>query len=168
MRLADKVQEWLDRWEWDDVIDLDEENETSSVNFRFKIKDQSFEIFIETDEKKDLLKFYFYAPFCALPQKFIDCAVLFNHINAFYRAGSITLDADGNIRWCYFIGFQETDPSSKTINNAFGAGKELFDEWFDEISEVALTKTTWQEMMDRFNADSEKAVPDSIALTFPG
>lgn len=168
MRLADKVQEWLDRWEWDDVIDLDEENETSSVNFIFEIKGQDFEIFIETDEKIDGLKFYFYAPFCALPQKFIDCAVLFNHINTFSRVGSITLDFSGNIRWCYFIGFQETDPSSKTINNAFAAGQELFDQWFDVISEVALTQTTWQEMLDRFNAGSEKAAPDSIVFTFPG
>ncbi len=167
MRLADKVQEWLNEREWDEEIILDEENETSSVNFRYIIKDQSVEIFIETDEKLDLLKFYFYAPFNALPQKFIDCAVLFNHINAFYRGGSITLDYDGNIRWCYFIGFQETDPSIRTISNAFNAGGQLFDEWFDEISEVALTKTTWQEMMDRFNADSEKDVPDSVVFTFP-
>ena len=114
-----------------------------------------------------MLKFYFYPPIYALPQKFIDCAVLFNYINSIYSGGSIASDFDGNIRWSYFIRFRETDPSIKTINDAFAAGKELFEQWFDEISEVALTQTTWQEILDRVDADSGKAVPDSIVYTFP-
>ena len=168
MRLADKVQEWLNYREWDDKISLDDENQTSRVNFSYTINDQSFEVYIETDEKKDFLKFYFYAPFNASSKKVIDCAILFNHINLCSFSGTITLDHDkGRIRWHHIIDFEDTDPSATTINNAFNAGSHTFSRWFDEISEVALTKTTAQEIIDRLNSDSdaeasEEAVPDSI------
>ncbi|MEY3785919.1 MAG: hypothetical protein RIQ94_2775 [Pseudomonadota bacterium] len=168
MRLADKVQEWLNDREWNDKIEFDEENQTSSVNFQYTINDQPFKTYIETDEKQDFLKFYFYAPFNALSKKHIDCAVLFNHINSCSGSGSITLDYDrGCIRWHHIIDVEETDPSVIAINNAFRSGTSTFSKWFDEISEVALTKTTAQEIIDRLNADSEEespeeAVPDSI------
>jgi hypothetical protein len=168
MRLADKVQEWLNDREWDDKIEFDEENQTSSVNFQYTISDQPFNTFIETDEERDWIKFYFYAPFNALSKKNIDCAVLFNHINLCSGSGSITLDSDkGRIRWHHIIDVEETDPSVIAINNAFRSGTSAFSKWFDEISEVALTKTTAQEIIERLNAkpeeeSPEEAVPDSI------
>ena len=167
MRLADKVQEWLNYREWDDKINLDDENQTSKINFTLTINDQSFEVYIETDEERDFLKFYFYAPFNALSKKVIDCAILFNHINLCSFSGAITLSDRGRIRWQHIIDFEDTDPSVKTIENAFNAGSHTFSRWFDEISEVALTKTTAQEIIDRLNSDSdaeasEEAVPDSI------
>jgi len=168
MRLADKVQEWLNDREWDDKINLDEENQTSSVNFTYGINDQPFNMYIETDEERDFLKFYFYAPFNALSKKNVDCAVLFNHINLNTSSGSMTLNSEtGRIRWHHIIDVEETDPSVITINNAFHAGSNSFKKWFDEITEVALTKTTAQEIIERLNAESEKespeeAVPDSI------
>jgi hypothetical protein len=168
MRLADAVQEWLNYREWDDKINLDDENQTSRVNFSYNINDQSFNVFVETDEERDFLKFYFYAPFNAASKKNVDCAILFNHINLCSLSGAITLDYDkGRIRWHHIIDFEDTDPSVTTINNGFNAGSNSFSRWFDEISEVALTKTTAQEIIERLNSDSEaeaseEAVPDSI------
>ena len=52
MRLADKVQEWLNFREWDDKIDLDEEEQASRVSFTYEIKDQGFQVYVETEEKK--------------------------------------------------------------------------------------------------------------------
>jgi hypothetical protein len=60
MKLAEKVQEWL---QWNDELTLDEENQTSSVSFYYSIKNQSFKVWVETDEKRDVLEIYFYAPF---------------------------------------------------------------------------------------------------------
>ena len=168
MRLAEKVQDWLDDIEWKDEISLDEENQTSSLNFTFSIKDQSFKVWIETDEARDFLKIYFYAPFNALSKKLTECAVLFNHINYKSYWGALSVvDEKGTIRWRYVIDFEGTDPSVATINNAINVGSSLFENWFDEITEVALTKTTAQQIIDQLKAaseaeSSEEAVPDSI------
>jgi hypothetical protein len=63
MKLAEKVQEWLSHLQWNDELTLDEENQTSSVSFYYSIKNQSFKVWVETDEKRDVLEIYFYAPF---------------------------------------------------------------------------------------------------------
>jgi hypothetical protein len=168
MRLADKVQDWLDHIDWDDKISLDEENQTSSLAFTYSIKDQSFKVWIETDEAHDYFKIYIYAPFNALPKKLTECAVLFNHINTISYRGALSLvDEKGSIRWRHVIDFEGTDPSVATIHNAFNGGADLLENWFDEITEVALTKTTAQQIIDQLEAaseseSSEEAVPDFI------
>jgi hypothetical protein len=56
MRLAQIVQDWIHNMEWDDQIKENEEDQTSSVNFGYGINDQSFKIWVETDEKRDWVK----------------------------------------------------------------------------------------------------------------
>ena len=63
MKLAEKVQEWLSHLQWNDELTLDEENQTSSVSFYYSIKNRSFKVWVETDEQRDVLEIYFYAPF---------------------------------------------------------------------------------------------------------
>ena len=157
MKLAKKVQDWLTDQEWDDEITLDDENQTSSVSFFFTIKNQSFKVWLETDEKRDMLKVYFYAPFYALSTKLTDCSILFNHINTCSNWGSITCkDEKGAIRWRHSIDFEGTDPSIAMIDNAFHVGANLFEHWFEEITSVALTQTTAKEIIDQCNATSEQ------------
>ena len=119
MKLATKVQEWLTQNEWSDKIAFDEENQTSSVSFIYIINEQPFKVWVETDENKDMVSVYIYAPFNALPNKLNDCSILFNHIN----------------------------------NNTVWGG--IFKTWYDEITSVALTKVTAQELINHRNAAPE-------------
>ncbi len=165
MKLAGKVQEWLNHLEWNDEINLDEENQTSSVSFYYSIKNQSFKVWIETDEKRDVLKFYFYAPFNALANKLNDCETLFNYINACSKWGAITCtDTQGTIRWRHCIDFEGTDPSIATINNAFNVGNHLFEHWFDEITTTALTKTCAKDIIDQLTNKSEPELIEEVML----
>ena len=52
MRLASKVQEWIDNREWEDRVEVDEENQRSRINFSYGINEQSFDLWFETDENK--------------------------------------------------------------------------------------------------------------------
>lgn len=167
MRLADKLQDWLNYREWDDKLHLDEENQTSRINFTYEINEQSFEVYIESEEERDYLMFYIYAPFNVLSKKTTDCTILFNRINLMSHSGTITVSDKGRIRWHHIIDVEETDPAPIAIDNAFRAGVSVLTKWFDEISEIALTKTTAQELFDRLDAEveaesSEEDVPDSI------
>ena len=48
MRLASKVQEWIDNREWEDRVEVDEENQRSRINFSYGINEQSFDLWFET------------------------------------------------------------------------------------------------------------------------
>ena len=165
MKLAEKVQEWLSHLQWNDELTLDEENQTSSVSFYYSIKNQSFKVWVETDEKRDVLEIYFYAPFNGLSNKLTDCAILFNYINACNKWGAIVCtDTKGTIRWRHSIDFEGTDPSIASIDNAFNVGSNLFEYWFDEISSVALTKTTAKELIDQITTQSEPEQNEELIL----
>ncbi|MFI3223316.1 MAG: hypothetical protein QX191_09805, partial [Methylococcaceae bacterium] len=92
MKLAAKVKEWIAINEWNDKILCDDENKTSSVSFIYIINKQPFKVWVETDENKDMISVYVYAPFNALPNKRHDCSMLFNHINNNTVWGSIACD----------------------------------------------------------------------------
>ena len=156
MKLAAKVQECIAINEWNDKILCDDENKTSSVSFIYIINKQSFKIWLETDENKDMISVYVYAPFNALPNKRHDCSMLFNHINNNTVWGSIACDDEnGSIRWRHSVDFEDTDPSIAAIENAFRVGGNIFNKWYDEITAVALTKTTAQEVIDHSHAIPE-------------
>ena len=149
MKLANQVQAWLDHLEWNDKVSLDEENQTSSVTFIYIINEQPFKVWVETYEKTNTLTVYLYAPFKALPNKLDECKLLFNHINNFSTWGAIACDDEkGTIRWRHSVDFKNTDPSVAAIDSAFRVGGDIFKNWFDQISFVAITKTTAQSIID--------------------
>jgi hypothetical protein len=155
MKLAAKVQEWITHNEWSDKIAFDEENQTSSVSFIYIINEQPFKVWVETDENKDMVSVYIYAPFNALPNKLNDCSILFNHINNNTVWGGIACDENGSIRWRHSVDFEDTDPSVAAIENAFRVGGSIFKTWYDKITSVALTKVTAQELINHSNAAPE-------------
>ena len=120
MKLAAKVQEWITLNEWNDKISYDDENQTSSVSFIYIINKQPFKVWVETDENKDMISVYVYAPFNALPNKRHDCSMLFNHINNNTIWGAIACDDEnGSIRWRHSVDFEGTDVRS---NNNLASG----------------------------------------------
>ena len=162
MKLAAKVQEWITLNEWNDKISYDDENQTSSVNFIYIINKQPFKVWVETDENKDMISVYVYAPFNALPNKRHDCAMLFNHINNNTIWGAIACDDEnGSIRWRHSVDFEGTDPSTAAIENAFRVGGNIFNKWYVEITSVALTKVTAQELINHRSAAPE---PEGVVV----
>ncbi len=155
MKLADVVQEWLNRLEWDDTVKQDEENQTSSLNVILSIKDQGFNLWFETDEKKEWLRLFLYAPFQALSHKFEDGIQLFNRINASRRFGAICLLDDGRIVFRHTVDVENTQPSVDMIDNMLGQAIKLYETWFNEISSIALTNKTAQEVFDELDKTSE-------------
>ena len=161
MRLADKVQEWLDEQAWKDEQERDPETHQSRVSTCFTINNQRYDLWLETDEQKDWIKLYLYAPFKALPKKLTDCAVLFNRINATHGIGAIHMMPDGRIRFRHIVDVENTEPSIQMISNMLNSGAAVFQNWFEEITAVALSKTTAQEIFDELD-QSDTTVPDTL------
>jgi hypothetical protein len=87
---------------------------------------------------------------------------LLNRINNYASMGAISLLDDQRLVWRHIVDFEDTVPSDKAIYNMFMVGCNLYENWFEEISAVALTKATAQEIFDELDAPTEEQVPDSI------
>lgn len=153
INLPDKIQAWLDFREWDDEIELDEENDASRLTFNYEISDQAFDVYIETDGNSDTIQVFIYAPFNVLPAKSDEFNALLATMNVDIWSGAFIKTTDGRICWRHIVNFADTDPSVKTINNMFRYGAEVFANWFETISTVALTKKTTNDALALRNAD---------------
>ena len=60
MRLTSTLQDWLQQKEWEEVPEIDEEAQTSSLSFDFSIDDFSLKCFFEVNEKSELFRLYMY------------------------------------------------------------------------------------------------------------
>lgn len=162
MRLADKVQEWLDAKEWEDEIRKDEDEQTSVMSTLFEIHEQTFNLYVETDEKRDWIKLFFYAPVKVKENKRSECAELFNFISSRFSIGSLHFTDDGRIRFRHIVDFENTEPSVQAINNMLNSATAIFEEWFEAISSVALTKMTAQQVIDDLEKSQEEEKDEEV------
>lgn len=64
MKLDHIIEAYLTEQEWNDiVVERDEENRTCQATLRLIISNQSFRLFIEGDEEREMFFVYLYAPF---------------------------------------------------------------------------------------------------------
>jgi hypothetical protein len=164
MRLAAKVQEWIEKREWEDKVEVDEENQRSRINFTYDINEQPFDFWFETDENKQQLELYLYFPFKVKKDKLNDFVLLLNFIHIKSSIGGFCVLANRRIQYRHFIDVENAEPSIEMISNMVGAGEDIITEWFEELALVALTSKTTREIIDDLSATSDETeeVPDSI------
>ena len=165
MRLVSKIKEWLNSLNWNNEIYIDKETQTTFVSFPYQINDQSYDVIIESEEASDTIKIYIYAPFRVISTKITETTLALNHINTSILKGAFYVLPDHKVCWRDTVNFTETDPSIKTINNLLEYGVEVYQNWSKEISEVALSSETGQELLKILNGSSksnEETVPDEF------
>jgi hypothetical protein len=154
MKLAKKVQNWITAKDVDHHFKIDENNQASFLKFEYKINEQTFLGIIETDEQRDAIRAYIYIPFNVVQDKLNEFSILLNRINSVEFFGSVTVANDGTVRWRHIVDFENTEPSIETIDNLFNPGCNIMENWFDEMSAVALTDITAQEIFDKLNSEN--------------
>ena len=148
MKLANKVQEWVISKDIEHQFTVNEDDQTSMLKFSYLLNSQKFLGIIETDEQRDAIKAFIYAPFNVLPNKINEFCILLNRLNLVENFGAVSVASDGSIRWRHFVDFEKTDPSIEAIDNLFNPGGSILHGWFDELTAVALTNTTAQEIFE--------------------
>ncbi len=154
MKLANKVQNWITSKDVDHEFKKDEGNQASFLKFEYIINDRTFLGIIETDEQRDAIRAYIYIPFNVIPEKINEFSILLNRINSVEFFGAVTVANDGTVRWRHIVDFEQTEPSFETIDNLFNPGCNIMENWFDEMSAVALTEITAQEILDNLDAEN--------------
>lgn len=146
MRLAKLIEEYIADQGWDnDTVNRDEEEGTSQLKTTMSINNQNFRLYIEGDEKRELLSLYLYAPFSAIEGKSVDACLLFNYLNdRFTYRGRITVQDDGDIRYVEIIDVENIEPPIAMIDNMLNSGIGMFRSNIESIAAVALTQKTYE------------------------
>ncbi len=146
MRLANLIEEYIAKQGWKhDTVNRDEEAGTSQLKTIMTISNQDFRLYIEGDEKRDLLYLYLYAPFSIIEGKSVDAALLFNYINDSYTySGRLTVQDNGNIRYVDIIDVENMEPPIAMIENMLSSGIGMFRSNIEGIAAVALTQKTYE------------------------
>ena len=87
MKLANKVQEWVISKDIEHQFTVNEDDQTSMLKFSYLLNSQKFLGIIETDEQRDAIKAFIYAPFNVLPNKINEfCILLMYSIDIFEKS----------------------------------------------------------------------------------
>lgn len=163
MSLKEKLEDWVKFKEWDDEVGIDEDGD-SSLAFSVDIEGQTFKVFFEGDETRNWLKFFLYAPFNARNDKFEDMLKLANHIHGSTYYGRLMIDADnGVIQYKQIVCIADAQITNLFIENIFQTGIALYSTWLDDLASVALTKKTFEQLKQDWDADSSSTeVPEKL------
>ncbi len=72
MRLTDTLITWLKAEEWEEEPEINEEEETSSTEFRFHVGDFSLKCFFDISEKAEVFKIFMYFLDTKVPEQRLD------------------------------------------------------------------------------------------------
>ena len=145
MKYQKLIKAWIKHKEWDDEVTHNKETNESVVTFSTEINNQVFSVYFEGDEKKDWLSLYMYAPFTVKEEKEIDILKLFNRIHCSTYYGRLVLLDGGRIQYKQIISLDKTDPSLEVLDGMYGTAILVYEQWLEDLTEIALTKTTFEQ-----------------------
>jgi len=152
MRLADKVQDWLDEQDWEDAIERDEVAQTAELHTIYRVQNQPCDLFINTIEEKHWISLFLYLPFRARNEKRADVMQLCNRINATYsQFGSLHVLPNSRIRFRHTLDVEGAELSTIAIQRMLEAAGQLIDHFLSDLAAVALTSLTAQAVFERFD-----------------
>ena len=153
MRLADLIDEYIASQSWgNEVTERYETDNTSSYGTILSVANQSFRLFIDSDEDRDFLMLYLYAPFSVLDGKSVDAALLFNFMNDnFVYRGRITVKDDGRICYKDIVDVEDVEPPIALIDNMLISGIDFYSRHIEAIAAVALTQKTYESIREEYD-----------------
>ena len=157
MSFKEILEDWVKFKEWEDEVQVDEDGD-STLAFAVDIDGQSFKVFFEGDEKRNWLKLFVYAPFNTRADKFQEMLKLVNHIHGRTYYGRITIDSDdGTIQYKQIVSVADVEVSTSFVESMFATGVAIYSDWLDDLAAVALTKKTFDQLNQEWNAESDSS-----------
>jgi len=148
MSIAEVVQEYFRLREWEDEVEVDEENNSASASFSYGIDDQSFKTFIEINEATSLLHLFMYAPNKCPEDKQAELLRLLNHVNTTKFCSCVVILPDGVIRQQYTLDVEDGSLSPKMVHNVLTYSVGIFEEHYAGIMSVIFAGKTAAEVIE--------------------
>lgn len=155
MRIADAIEQFFRGNDWDDEVEKDEETGKSSVSSPFIISNQVFDMCVEGNEDGEKVSFSLSPPFRVVEGKYVDACMYFNYLNDCYSfSGRVGVSENGWIRYREVLNTDRLNVEGQMIDNMLMSGIRLFENHFDAIAAIALTRKTYEAVREEYRKKS--------------
>ena len=128
---------------------FEEDDLTSSFHYKYTIRDQSYDVYIDTDDENHLLKIFMYSPYKVIKGKHIESTLLLNEINQRINFGRLSsLGESESIQYKNVVPVVEIEPTVSFISQLAWLAGDVFHTWAEELISVTLTKKTAKEILE--------------------
>jgi hypothetical protein len=86
-----------------------------------------------------------YSPFNLKKEKEYDILKLFNRIHGATYYGRLVLHDEGLVQYKQVMPLEGVEPSTSLVSNVYSTAIQVYENWLDDIAEIGLTKTTFEE-----------------------
>lgn len=149
MRLTEVVKQWLKEQEWEEVPEINEENQTSSTGFEYSVGDFNLNCFFDAKEKAEVFSLYMYLLDAKVPEKRLDeITKLVNVANVNMMIGMLHLLQDERvIRYYGAIDVENAAFEPAHISNMLNAGVHAMSTWLPRYMAVCFGGKTAEEAL---------------------
>jgi hypothetical protein len=158
MELTKIIKEWMNDEGWEDELALDSENLTSRVATKMRIENQSYRLYIDTNEKQKTVDFFFYTPFEVPPDRYEVMAAVLNRVNFRNAAGRFAFKTDGQanpIQYLYRLDTEGSALSKDQVSYSLSLACTTVGEVHSLLASAAMTKESANTLLATFeNKDS--------------
>jgi hypothetical protein len=151
MRLTDTLVEWLVGAEWEERPEIDDENLTSSTEFKYRLdNDLSVKGFFEIVEKAGFFKLYMYFFDTKVPAAKLDEVIKYvNLVNIQTPVGSLIISpSERVIRFYTAIDFEDAAFELKHISNVLSAGLRTMELRLPQYMAICFGGKTAEEALE--------------------
>ena len=127
------VQDWVNKNNWDDAVEIDEVKKTSTLKSIFDIKDESCTLYVEVDEVAPSLAIYLYNSLNVSEKYLNDAISVVNEINGELDVGRMYVEADGPFQYKHRLSFVNGSISIDFLENAVQDALQVFGKYQERI-----------------------------------
>ena len=149
MRLTNTLNDWLKQNEWEEVPEVDEEAQASSLSFGYKIEDFSLQGFFETREKAEIFKLFMYFRETKCPEKRLDEVQKFvTEVSNRMPIGSLQLISDDRVmRFYAAIDVENASFEPAHIQNLLNAGGRTLEDALPKYMAICFGNKTAEDVL---------------------
>ena len=163
-RLAAAVKSWMESEGWEDEVEVAEDGASSRVATSFKINDQSYKLYIQTDEQSSQIFVYMYSPYKVPPAKMPEMVRLLNNVNTSFSAGRLACfdDDDSNpVQFLWKIPVRDSDLTPEEVGEMVAAAVQVYDTYGNLLAQCIFSNKTAKQLWAEFQAEREAAQEQS-------
>lgn len=142
------LEEFLKAKEWSDELEIDEEEQTVTLNTGVDLGDQNGRLIIRASDATDVVDFAIYYELKCKETKLDQMRLLLSGIQVRWLFGRFDVFSDGFVRWFHRVDFEGSQPSDLSIQRLIQPGWDAAGLFADAIASVALTKQTAEEALE--------------------
>lgn len=163
-RLAAAVKKWMEGEGWEDEVEISDDGTSSRVTTGFNINDQTYKLFIETDEKGSQIFVYLYTPYKVPPAKMPEMARLLNMVNSAFNAGRLACydDEDSNsVQFLWKIPVRDSELTPEEVGAMVYAGVQVYEMYGSLLAQCVFSNQTAKQLWAEHLKERETAQQQS-------